>query len=241
MDAFPAMHSLPKAQRQLPAGRSTVNVDRLEKKTMTARKDIERSSRSGKLARSVYAALLLVLPLAAAPTICFARPAPQVAHPRFENNQQPHLGTWLQRHRNLSPQDQEKALASEPGFNRLPPETQQKLLDRLHQINKMPPEQRQRTVDHIEALEHLTPEGRQQVRASVQDFHTLPVDRQRMVKKAFRDLREYPPEQRQVMMNSGQFQAQFTPQERGILSNILAVAPYQPQGPGMDNDLQFGR
>jgi phage-related protein len=207
---------------------------------MTARKDLERSFHGGKLARSVYAALLLVLPLAAAPAICFARPAQQVGRPRSENNQ-PHLGAWLQRHRSLSPQDQERALESEPGFNRLPPETQQKLLDRLHQINRMPPEQRQRTVDHIEALEHLTPQRRQQVRASFQDFHALPVDRQRMVRKAFRDLREYPPEQRQAMMNSGQFQAQFTPQERGILSNILAVEPYQARGPGMDNDLQNGR
>jgi Protein of unknown function (DUF3106) len=208
---------------------------------MTARKDLERSSRSGKLARSVYAALLLVLPLAAAPATCFARPPQQMGRPRFENNQQPHLGIWLQRHRALSPQEQERALASEPGFNRLPPETQQKLLDRLHQLNRMPPAQRQRTVDHIEAMERLTPQGRQQVRASVQEFRTLPVDRQRMVKKAFRDLREYPPEQRQAMMNSGQFQAQFTPQERSILGNILAVEPYQARGPGMDNDLQFGR
>jgi Protein of unknown function (DUF3106) len=208
---------------------------------MTARKDIERSFPSGKLARSVYAALLLVLSLAAAPTICFARPAPQVAHPRFENNQQPHLGAWLLRHRNLSPQEQERALASEPGFNRLAPETQQKLLDRLHQLNRMPPEQRQRTVDRIEALEHLTPQRRQQVRASFQDFHSLPEDRQRMVRKAFRDLREYPPEQRQAMMDSGRFQAEFTPQERGILGNILAVEPYQARGPGMENELQFGR
>jgi hypothetical protein len=209
---------------------------------MTARKDLERSSRSGKLARSVYAALLLVLPLAAAPTTCFARPPQQAGRPpRFENNQQPHLGTWLQRHRTLSPQDQEKALASEPGFSRLPPETQQKLLDRLHQLNRMPPEQRQRTVDHIEALERLTPQRRQQVRASFQDFHSLPEDRQRMVRKAYRDLREYPPEQRQAMMNSGRFQGQFTPQERGILGNILAVEPYHARGAGIDNGLQFGR
>jgi hypothetical protein len=94
--------------------------------------------------------------------------------PRFENNQQPHLGTWLQRHGNLSPEQQERALQSEPGFNRLPPETQQKLLNRLRQINRMPPEQRQRTVDRIEAMEHLTPQMRQQVRASVQDFRALP-------------------------------------------------------------------
>ncbi len=206
---------------------------------MTRRNQLETTPHSGKLARGVFAALLVILPLAA--STCFARPAPQAPRPRFENNQQAHLGTWLQRHGNLPPEQQERALQSEPGFNRLPPETQQKLLNRLRQINRMPPNQRQRTVDHIEALERLTPQMRQQVRASFQDFHALPEDRQRMVRKAFRDLREYPPEQRQALMNSGQFQAQFTPQERSILGNILAVEPYHPiPRSGLDNGLQYG-
>jgi hypothetical protein len=208
---------------------------------MVRHNELASTSLGGKLARGVfYAALLLVLPLAAAP--CFAHPALQGGHPRFENNQQPHLGAWLQRHGNLTPEQQEEALRSEPGFSRLNPETQQKLIDRLRQINRMPPQQRQRAVDHIEALEHMTPQMRQQVTASVHEFHTLPEDRQRLVKKAFRDLREYPPEQRQAMMNSGRFQAQFTPQERNILGNILAAEPYQPvHGSGLGNGLEYGR
>jgi hypothetical protein len=198
---------------------------------------LERRSHSGKLARSVFTVLLLVFSLGS----CFARPPQQGQRPRFENNQQAHLGTWLQRHGNLTPEQQEKALRSEPGFSRLAPEQQQRLLGRLQQLNRMPPNQRQRTVDHIEAMEHLTPEMRQQVRASFQEFHTLPEDRQRLMKKAFRDLREYPPEQRHAMMNSGQFQAQFSPQERSILGNLLAVEPYHPaHGAGLDNGVQYG-
>jgi hypothetical protein len=208
---------------------------------MVRHNELARTSLRGKLARGVCAALLLVLFLAAAP--CFAHPGWQGGgHPRFENNQQPHLGAWLQRHGNLTPEQQEEALRSEPGFSRLNPETQQKLIGRLRQINRMPPQQRQRAVDHIEALEHMTPQMRQQVGASVHEFHTLPEDRQRLVKKAFRDLRAYPPEQRQAMMSSGRFQAQFTPQERNILGNILAAEPYQPvHGSGLGNGLEYGR
>ena len=208
---------------------------------MTARRVLGKTARRWKLARSVYALLMLVLLLVPLQAFCFARPAQQSPRPRMENNQQPHLGTWLQRNQNLTPEQQEKALQSEPGFSRLPPETQQKLLNRLRQINRMPPNQHQRTLDWIEAMEHLSPQMRQQVRASVQEFRTLPVDRQRLMKKAFRDLRDYPPEQRQAMMNSGQFQAQFTPQERQILSNILAVEPYQPRKLGPNNGLEYGR
>jgi Protein of unknown function (DUF3106) len=208
---------------------------------MARHNELETTSLRGRLARRVFAVLLLVLPLAAVP--CLAHPGQQQgAHPRFENNQQPHLGTWLQRHQTLSPEQQEKALQSEPGFSRLPPETQQRLLTRLQQLNRMPPEQRQRTLDHIEAMERLTPQMRQQVRASFQDFRTLPVDRQRMMRKAFRDLREYPPEQRTAMMNSPKFQAQFSPQERSILGNILAVEPYHAMhGQRPEDGLEYGR
>lgn len=209
---------------------------------MASHNELDRLSPRGKLRRRVFAALLLALPVLDAPTVCLARPAYQAARPRFENNPQVHLGPWLQRHGNMPPAQQEKALESEPGFTRLPLEQQEKLLNRLRQINRMPPTQRQRTVDRIEAMERLSPQMRQQVRMSVQEFHALPEDRQRLVKKAFRDLRDYPPEQRAVMMKSGQFQAPFTPQERGILGDILAVEPYQPvRGSSLDNGLEYGR
>jgi hypothetical protein len=193
----------------------------------------------GKMARSVLAVVLMMAPVIAPPL--FARPMQQAPHPRFENNQQPHLGMWLQRHSNLTPEQQEKALQSEPGFNRLPVQTQENLLNRLRQLNHMPPAQRARTMDHIEAMESLSPQMRQQVRLSVQQFRMLPPERQRLMKKAWRDLREYPPEQRAAMMNSSQFQAQFTPQERYIMGNMLSVEPYRPNhGSIPGDDLQYG-
>jgi hypothetical protein len=151
---------------------------------------------------------------------------------RPQGGQQPHLGAWLERHGNLSPQEQERALQHEPGFNRLPPETQERLMGRLQQLNRMPPAQRQRMTDRIEAMERMSPQMRQQVKSSVMEFRSMPADRQLMMRKAFRDLREFPPEQRQAMMSSGRFQAQFTPQERNILGNMLAVEPYRGPGSG---------
>jgi hypothetical protein len=198
----------------------------------------------GKAARSVFAILLWML--AVSPIPIFARPGAQpgrassqsvrqVAPGRGQGSQQQHLGKWLDRHQGLSPQEQQRALQSEPGFNRLPPETQQRLMGRLQQLNRMPPAQRQRMTDRIEAMEKLSPQMRQQVQSSFMQFRSMPPDRQLMMKKAFRDLREFPPEQRQAMMNSGRFQAQFSPQERNVLGNMLAVEPYRPaaNGPGV--------
>lgn len=139
-----------------------------------------------------------------------------------------HLPQWLDRHQGMSLADQQRALAQEPGFNRLPPHEQQRLMNTLARINGMPPEQRRQTLAEGEALERLSPERRQQVMGSQRAFATLPPNRKRAVKQAFQELRAYPPEQRQSMMASPDFQARFTPQERNILGDLLTVEPYEP-------------
>src|SRR5882757_7964660 len=53
--------------------------------------------------------------------------------------QQEHLGQWMDRHRNLSLQQQQSALEREPGFRDLPSQTQQRMREHLGQLNSMPP------------------------------------------------------------------------------------------------------
>lgn len=146
--------------------------------------------------------------------------------PRGQN--QEHLEQWMNRHSNMSLNEQQRALSNEPGFRQLPQQTQQHLRDRLTQLNNMPPEQRQRLIEHNEAIERLTPVQRQQFRGAMQQLGALPVDRRRMVARAFRDLREMPPSQRQSVVNSDRFREQFSPQERGTLSQLLDVEPFLP-------------
>ena len=148
------------------------------------------------------------------------------ASPKQQN--QDHLGQWMDRHSNLPLAEQQRALGNEPGFRELPPQTQQAMRNRLTQLNVMPPEQRRRLLEHMEAMERLTLPQRQQVRGAMQEYRDLPIDRRRMVARAFRDLREMPQPQRQVVLNSPQFRGQFTDQERNTLGSLLAVEPYIP-------------
>jgi hypothetical protein len=141
---------------------------------------------------------------------------------------QEHLGEWMQRHSNMSPAEQQRALGNEPGFRELPQDTQQRMRDRLTQLNNMSPARRQRLLDRTEAMERLTPPQRQQVRGAMQQLGALPQDRRRLVARAFRDLREMPPQQRQSVLNSERFRGQFSNEERSTLSNLLAVEPYLP-------------
>jgi hypothetical protein len=156
---------------------------------------------------------------------------PAVNAPRQGQGQKPkqeHLGQWMERHSNLPPAEQQRALENEPGFRDLPPQTQQAMRDRLTQLNNMPPEQRRRMIEHTEVMEKLTPDQRQQFRTATEQYRSLPEDRRRLVARAFRDLREMPQAQRQAIMNQDRFRAQFSDQERSTLSSLLAVEPYLP-------------
>jgi hypothetical protein len=134
----------------------------------------------------------------------------------------------MDRHSNLTPEQQQKELENLPGFRDLPPQSQQRLRNQLTQLNSMPPEQRRRMLERNEAIEHLSPDQQQQFRTAMGQFNTLPLDRRRLVARAFRDLREMPPPQRDALLNSDRTRTEFSEQERSTLSGLLAAEPYIP-------------
>ena len=140
-----------------------------------------------------------------------------------------HLNQWMQDHHNLSPQDQQRALQKEPGFNQLPQQTQQRMVERLNRLNSMNPQQRERVLQRGEAMEHLNMQQRVQVRSAMGQLGALPEDRRRAVARSFRELRGMPPEQQNQMLNSPQYRQQFNDEERGTLGNLLSVSPLLPQ------------
>jgi len=155
--------------------------------------------------------------------------APPPPHPGFAGNpgKNPHLLQWMDRHSNLTPEQQQKALEREPGFRELPPETQQRTRNLLNRLNEMPPERRQRLLERNEAIARLAPEQRQQFRSAMDQYKELPPDRRHEVARAFRELRQTPEAQRQSMMNSDRYR-NLSDQERNALSNLLSVEPYLP-------------
>ncbi|SDF42098.1 DUF3106 domain-containing protein [Terriglobus roseus] len=140
-----------------------------------------------------------------------------------------HLDQWMQQHQNLSPQQQQRALQKEPGFNQLPQQTQQRMTERLNRLNSMSPQQREKVIQRGEAMERLSPQQRVQVRGAMGQLSALPEDRRRAVARSFRELRAMPPEQQNQMLNSPQYHQQFSDQERGTLGNLLSVSPMLPQ------------
>ncbi|MBX6361552.1 DUF3106 domain-containing protein [Pseudacidobacterium ailaaui] len=154
---------------------------------------------------------------------------PRLANPATNQARPGHLPEWLNRHQNLTPQQQEDALRREPGFKNLPQDQQQRLLNRLHTLDSKPPQVRQRLAMRNEMYERLSPEQKANVRGALQAFQQMPADRQTAMRRAFQDLRAVPPEQRQSVLDSSRFQQQFSPRERTILGNMLRIEPYEPR------------
>jgi hypothetical protein len=148
---------------------------------------------------------------------------PGIHHP---GKNQEHLLQWMDRHSNLTPDQQQKALEREPGFHDLPAPTQDRMRERLSQLNNMSPDRRRRWLERNEAIARLAPQQRQQVRDTMKQFRDLPPDRKREVARAFRELRDLPPDQQQNLLRSDRYRTQFSPQELDALSGLISIEPY---------------
>jgi len=143
------------------------------------------------------------------------------------NNPKPahKMGDWLNEHKDLPPDQQEKLLENDPNFKKLSPERQAELRERLRKFNNLSPEQQQRVRQRMQFMASLTSDQRQQVRDANQQLQGLPQDRQVMVHKALRHLRQMDPQQREQEMNSERFKGIFSDKERGILGKLAAINP----------------
>lgn len=161
-------------------------------------------------------------------------PAPhaEVSHPGPNRVQQGHAGDWLRQYGDLPPDEQERALQSDPAFRRLPSERQQKLRERLQHFSSLTPQQQLRVLNRMETWEHLTPAQKQEARQLFGEFRQLPVERQRTVTTAIEDLRAMPPEQREQVINSERFKGMFSDQERELMRGAARLPLSPPSSEG---------
>jgi len=135
------------------------------------------------------------------------------------------LGDWLQSHKDLPADQQEKALESDPKFKKLTPDRQAALKERLRKFNALPPEQRQRALRRMNYMARLSQEQRQQLRDANRTLETLPQDRKVMVHTALRHLSKMDSQQRTETIQSERFRSTFSDQEQSIIKQLSAINP----------------
>jgi hypothetical protein len=148
--------------------------------------------------------------------------------PRAQQNA--HAGQWLRQHKD--PEQQRKALQSDPQFRSLPPQQKQHLQNQLDHFNSLPPEKRQLMLNRMDTFGHLTPEQKDTARQLHSQMQQLPPQRRQAVRNAIQALRAMPPQARQRQIESDAYRRQFSPEERSILGGAskLPLAPAGPNG-----------
>lgn len=134
-----------------------------------------------------------------------------------------HMGDWLRKHKNLSAEDQERALENDARFQELPPERQERFRRRLRWFNSLPQEKRERILDRMETFEHLPPEQQERIRNLFGRMRRLPPERRQAVRQAARRLREMPPGERTRALNSPRFRNDFSEQERELIHGFAEL------------------
>jgi Protein of unknown function (DUF3106) len=163
----------------------------------------------------------LTVQAAAAPQ----KPSAQNAQKKSPAGPVQRMGEWLESHKNLPLDQQEKALESDPKFKKLTPDRQNALRERLRKFNSLPPDQRDQALKRMDFWGSLSKEQRQQLRDANQKLQALPEDRRVAIHKALRHLRQMNPQQREQVMQSDRFKTTFSDQEQGILKQLAAINP----------------
>jgi hypothetical protein len=190
----------------------------------------------GKFTRGWCMAAALAAMLASGSSAMAMRPFGQHSAPmRVQQRRQvprvqpggPRAGQWLRHYKDMPPEQQRRALESDPQFRRLPPQRQQELQQRLQHFSSRPPEEQQRILNRMETWQRLSPGQREQARQVYSQMKSLPPERRQAVGNAIRTLRSMPPEAREREIQSDRFKGQFSPEERNILSGAskLPLAP----------------
>jgi CRISPR/Cas system-associated endoribonuclease Cas2 len=139
------------------------------------------------------------------------------------------MGEWLQNHKDLPPDQQQKLLENDPAFKKLSPQRQAELRDRLKKFNSLTPQQRERAMQRMAFMAKLTPEQRQKLRDANQQLQGLPQERRVMVHTALRHLRQMDPQQQQQTLQSDHFRSTFSDQEQKIIGELTVINP--PESP----------
>lgn len=140
-----------------------------------------------------------------------------------QQQQRQHLGDWIKEHRNQPPQEQRKALQSDPSFQKLPPEKQQQLEKRLEKFNSLPPARQDHVLDTMKRWNEFTPEQRSRAKSLFTQYRLLPLDRKQAMRQAFSKLHLMNPPQREQAIDSPEFKNQFNDNERELLRGMTQM------------------
>jgi hypothetical protein len=145
-------------------------------------------------------------------------------------------GPWVQRLKDMPPDQRERFLQNNQRFQSLPPEQQQRIRQNLQNYDRLTPEQKHEIEERGKIWNQMTPEQREHAKNDLlPKWQSMPVERRQMINRRLRVLHDMSPEDREAAMNDPRFMRGLTPDEQSMLRELNglrnpAAAPQaQPQ------------
>jgi len=141
---------------------------------------------------------------------------------------------WVDRVRDMPPDQQQRFLENNQAFRNLPPQRQQQILQNLDKWNKLSPDEKDAVRKREEFLENLPPEQRDYVTHTLlPKWQAMPQERRQVINRHLAMLRNMSPATQQAALNDPKFTQGLSPDEQSMLRdlNSLRNPPPATQAP----------
>jgi hypothetical protein len=140
---------------------------------------------------------------------------------------------WVDRLRQMTPQQQERFFNNNERFLELAPLRQAQIRQQMQQWNRLSPDQRQTLLNRQQVWDRMTPQQQGYVRDTLlPQWQSTPPIRRQMILGKLRQLRGLDETQRTAKLNDEAFLGNLNPQDRQMLRDLsnLRVGPEEPGG-----------
>lgn len=138
---------------------------------------------------------------------------------------------WVDRLRQMTPQQQERFFNNNERFKELPPQRQEQIRQQMQRWNNLSPAQRQTLLNRQQVWDRLTPQQQGYVRDTLlPQWQATPPVRRQVILGKLRQLSGLDEAQRTARLNNEAFLNGMNPQDRQMLRDLsnLRVGPAEP-------------
>jgi hypothetical protein len=128
---------------------------------------------------------------------------------------------WVDRMRDLSPQQRERVMQNSPAFHNLPPEQQNRIRGQFEQWDRKTPQQRADQREREQVWRQLTPEQRNHIKNDVlPNWKQLPPDRRMAIQNRLAVLKNMPESARNQRLNDPNFTNGMNEEDKETLRDL---------------------
>jgi hypothetical protein len=131
---------------------------------------------------------------------------------------------WVDRVRDMPPEQQQQFFENNAQFRQLPPARQEQIRQNLEKWNRLSLEEKEAVRGREQFLENLPPEQREYVRSTLlPKWQAMPQPRRQVINRHLAMLRDMSPSTQQAALNDPKFTQGLSPDEQSMLRDLNSL------------------